>query len=307
MSTLRPIHRILRATPPPRPLHPPPPRPALHSPSSSAARTPILNTPATSNPSLTPRLARLTTHTPWRLTAARTGLERGYEFGSAAAAARFGAGVCALADGARHHPEWAGCGRRVYVRWTTHAPAGLGEGDVGGAEACERLAGREGAEAPPGRDGGYSAAWVGRGGGVEWVREKRFKVVAARMMERVVGVGEGEDVFGEGVEEKEGVAVWGNVYNWGCVGRVRWMVVEGEDGRVERVEPYTGSGDVERGLGDRTKELRPDDHLAKKMEGLMQEVTSGWYRHTPEAEVEGRAIEELRRTKKEAEKNDTGR
>lgn len=42
----------------------------------------------------------------------------------------------------RHHPEWSNVYNRVFVRWTTHNPAGLSEKDTKMAGICDELAAR---------------------------------------------------------------------------------------------------------------------------------------------------------------------
>lgn len=48
--------------------------------------------------------------------------------------------VAAEAKAARHHPEWANVYNRVFIRWTTHVPAGLSGKDVALAGRCDELA-----------------------------------------------------------------------------------------------------------------------------------------------------------------------
>lgn len=43
----------------------------------------------------------------------------------------------------RHHPEWSNVYNRVFVRWTTHRPAGLSSKDLVMADACDKFAARE--------------------------------------------------------------------------------------------------------------------------------------------------------------------
>ena len=42
----------------------------------------------------------------------------------------------------KHHPEWSNTYNRVFVRWTTHNPAGLSEKDTHMATLCDELAKR---------------------------------------------------------------------------------------------------------------------------------------------------------------------
>ncbi|KAL9048568.1 MAG: hypothetical protein Q9162_007652 [Coniocarpon cinnabarinum] len=42
----------------------------------------------------------------------------------------------------KHHPEWSNTYNAVFVRWTTHNPAGLSEKDVKMASLCDEAATR---------------------------------------------------------------------------------------------------------------------------------------------------------------------
>lgn len=48
--------------------------------------------------------------------------------------------VAAQAVEARHHPEWSNIYKNVFIRWTTHNPAGLSHTDLQMAGFCDRVA-----------------------------------------------------------------------------------------------------------------------------------------------------------------------
>ena len=50
--------------------------------------------------------------------------------------------VAASCKTERHHPEWSNTYNRVFVRWTTHDPAGLSDKDTRMAARCDELAAR---------------------------------------------------------------------------------------------------------------------------------------------------------------------
>ncbi|KAH7045290.1 hypothetical protein B0J12DRAFT_154985 [Macrophomina phaseolina] len=313
MPALRPLARLLPRSPPTnlflaalRPPQPPslhhhhhdarralsskpsPPLPPTQTPSDTA---PILNRDAAASATATsilPLVAHLTSTTPWRLTRARTGLERHYVFGSASAALAFAEHVRAWARERNHDPEWAGCGRAVFVRWTTHRPRGLGRGDVEGARECERVARQVVGAAEEEEEEGAAEGeerWVVRGGVEDLRPEWRRMAKPTTGRESRAGL---EEVWGwvrERAMGGQGEAgywpVWSHVYGDACVSQTRWRVVEGEDGRVvgfER-EPYKGSEEEERvwelELERRSGETDPKDRMGKTLHELLIEMLWG--------------------------------
>ncbi|OJD40626.1 uncharacterized protein BKCO1_1000629 [Diplodia corticola] len=155
--TLAALPRHHHHQPPSRP-HPPAPAPApsrrrsststlvaLSSAPSAPLITLVSLDPTTHKASaLLARLHALLATTPWRLTkamgehGASDALERTYVFATPQRAAAFSWRVAHEVAAARaHDPDWSGCGRRVYVRWTTHGPPGLSPADLDCAEATE--------------------------------------------------------------------------------------------------------------------------------------------------------------------------
>ncbi|EON65350.1 hypothetical protein W97_04588 [Coniosporium apollinis CBS 100218] len=160
--------RIVAAKPRSQPIPPstPPPPPSSSTQPQPAPSAPPL-TPLFSAPSnpvhltllLTPLLAP---HGPWRLTRARTGLARTFQFRSFNAAWGFMGAVATEAQKRRHHPTWSNTYNRVEVLWTTHKPEGLSELDVVMAGVCDREGEvwgevRDGAEGRGGGGGGGEA------------------------------------------------------------------------------------------------------------------------------------------------------
>lgn len=43
----------------------------------------------------------------------------------------------------KHHPEWSNVYNKVFVRWTTHNPRGISNGDLTLADLCDKFANRD--------------------------------------------------------------------------------------------------------------------------------------------------------------------
>lgn len=208
----------------------------------------------------------------WHLTNDGTGIWRRYTFPTVEAAQGFCAAVVETAGVLRHHPEWAGWGRRVYVLWTTHVPRGLGGVDVECARECERVAvDRFGAgKVGENKEEGVSFVWRGRMA-PEWFGGGKSK------FGEVWGF-----VEGRAWEGREGFwPVWSNVYNRACVSQARFKEVVGEGGAVVGVdgEPCGGGQDEEvRELvwKKQSQSTKPQDESGDKVEKLLGEVTWAW-------------------------------
>ncbi|KAF2135911.1 uncharacterized protein K452DRAFT_292840 [Aplosporella prunicola CBS 121167] len=86
------------------------------------------------------KLYSLTKDGQWKLLPAKNGIDRSYYFQDYKGAWRFMNSVAAEAITRNHHPEWSNFCNHVYVRWTTHRPAGLSMEDLDLALVCEKLA-----------------------------------------------------------------------------------------------------------------------------------------------------------------------
>jgi len=82
----------------------------------------------------------------WTLTADGRGVERGFRFRTFKGTWDFMNLVAAESKKARHHPEWSNVYNHTFIRWTTHAPAGLSGKDLAMARFCDERAGEMGEE-----------------------------------------------------------------------------------------------------------------------------------------------------------------
>ncbi|PHH50627.1 Pterin-4-alpha-carbinolamine dehydratase 2 [Ceratocystis fimbriata CBS 114723] len=76
----------------------------------------------------------------WRLSADRSGVERGFKFKTFGKAWDFMTAVSLQCKLRNHHPEWSNVYNTVFIRWTTHAPRGLTGKDIELAKTCDMLA-----------------------------------------------------------------------------------------------------------------------------------------------------------------------
>ncbi|KAF8524948.1 pterin 4 alpha carbinolamine dehydratase-domain-containing protein, partial [Trichophaea hybrida] len=74
----------------------------------------------------------------WHLTSTRKGLEREFHFKTFKKTWDFMNIVASKSGKERHHPEWSNVYNRVFIRWTTHSPPGLGSQDVQMAQFCDQ-------------------------------------------------------------------------------------------------------------------------------------------------------------------------
>ncbi|TQS35207.1 hypothetical protein Golomagni_04381 [Golovinomyces magnicellulatus] len=80
----------------------------------------------------------------WTISADGMGVERSFKFRGFKKTWEFMSSVAAEAAQKKHHPEWSNIYNTVFVRWTTHSPAGVSEKDVIMARFCDYSAGELG-------------------------------------------------------------------------------------------------------------------------------------------------------------------
>ncbi|RKF78628.1 putative pterin-4-alpha-carbinolamine dehydratase [Golovinomyces cichoracearum] len=73
----------------------------------------------------------------WSIAADGMGVERSFKFRGFKKTWEFMNLVAAEAVQKKHHPEWSNIYNTVFVRWTTHSPAGLSEKDIIMARFCD--------------------------------------------------------------------------------------------------------------------------------------------------------------------------
>ncbi|RKF61846.1 Pterin-4-alpha-carbinolamine dehydratase [Erysiphe neolycopersici] len=76
----------------------------------------------------------------WTITPDAKGVERIFKFKGFKNAWAFMNIIASESAQKKHHPEWSNIYNTVFIRWTTHYPAGLSEKDVLSARTCDEHA-----------------------------------------------------------------------------------------------------------------------------------------------------------------------
>lgn len=176
--------------------------------------------------------------TPWRIKSQPSSyLERGYVFPTPALAFHFVGRVWAKSRASwSHYPTWAGCGRRVYVRWQSkqNNELGLTVRDMTLAQACDVTAAKlVGAAGVVGSDRGWET--INRLFGAKTLPVDLFYPTQRQLYKNATNfspitrwvkdtafvpkVAAGEDHY----------PVWSLIHGAACVSQTYWRVVDGPD------------------------------------------------------------------------------